>query len=191
MYPHNPVSELAELAPTRPESRAKRRWLVLYTRPRYEKKIRDHLAELSVDCFLPMREEVRQWSDRKKTVEVPLFSGYIFVHVNERERIRALETDGALKYVSFGGEIAVVSPHTIESLKIAVTRPDDIRIEDTSLELGQEVFVRHGPLSGMRGHLLEFRGGTRVAIRIEVINQIVSVEVPIADLDPGRHPSNV
>lgn len=176
------MSELAELSPDEQPGGTRRRWLVLYTRPRFEKKIRDQLVERAIECFLPLREEVRQWSDRKKVVESPLFSGYVFVFVHERERITALETDGALRYVSFGGKLAVVSNSTIDSLRIAITRPEDVRLEDTSLRLGQEVLVRHGPMSGLRGHLVEFRGGTRVAIRVEVINQIVSVEVPVADL---------
>lgn len=140
------------------------------------------LREFHIESFLPLRDELRQWSDRKKMVSVPLFSGYIFVQVDERERITALEMEGALKYVGFGGKLAVVPDETIESLKIAVVRPRDIRVEDSSLKLGQKVLVRHGPFSGMRGNLVEFRGSTRVAIAVDVIHQIVSVEVPLADL---------
>ena len=157
-------------------------WRVLYARPRYEKKIHAKLVEYNIASFLPLRDELRQWSDRKKLVSVPLFSGYIFVQVNERERITALEMDGAMKYVGFGGKIAIVPAETIESLKIAVTRPREVRVEDTSLKLGQKVLVRHGPFSGMRGRLVQFRGSTRVAIAVDVINQIVSVEVQLADL---------
>ncbi len=162
---------------------ARKRWLVLFTRPRYEKKIDQQLRDLSIISFLPLREELRSWSDRKKLVQLPLFSGYLFVKVNERERIAALEIEGTLRYVSFSGVIAEVSEETIENLKIAATRPADLRIEEAGLKLGQNVRVRHGPLAGMRGRLIEFRGNTRVAITVEAINQVVSVEVPLADLD--------
>ncbi|MDH7515725.1 MAG: UpxY family transcription antiterminator [Bacteroidota bacterium] len=174
---------MAELSWNETRGAEQKRWLVLYTRPRYEKKIHRRLQDLSVTSFLPLREELRQWSDRRKRVLVPLFSGYLFVFANERERIAALEVEGAMRYVSFGGKLAEVSEETIESLKIAATRPADIRVEETDLRLGQKVTVRHGPLAGMRGYLVEFRGSTRVAIRIEAIEKTVSVEVPLADLE--------
>jgi transcriptional antiterminator RfaH len=177
------VSELAEPSLTVREERARtRRWLVLYARGRFEKKVHARLEEAGITSFLPLRDELRQWTDRKKLVSVPLFSGYIFVRVNERERVKALESEGALKYVGFGGKLAVIPPHIIESLKIAVTRPREIRVEQTRLKLGQPVRVQHGPLAGMRGRLVEFRGNTRIAITIEAINQVVSVEVALADV---------
>ncbi len=158
------------------------RWLVLYTRPRYEKKVHAQLVEWNVQCYLPLRTETKQWSDRKKEIELPLFSGYIFVFVSERERIQALQADGAMKYIMFGGKIAEVSEEVIQSIKLAMTRPENVRLEETTLRLGQKVRVRFGPMKGMVGHLVEFRGNTRVAIHVEAIQQILSVEVPIADL---------
>jgi transcription antitermination factor NusG len=160
----------------------KRRWLVLYTRPRFEKKVDIQLFERRIASFLALREEMRQWSDRRKLVQAPLFPGYIFVHVSERERVSALEIDGVVKYVSFGGRFAVVHDEVVESLRLALQRPRDVRIEDTSLKLGQRIRVAHGPMAGMKGRLLAFHGSTRVAIEVEAINQVVSVEVPIGDL---------
>lgn len=158
------------------------RWLVLYTRPRYEKKVHARLEELSITAYLPLREEVHQWSDRRKLVEMPLFSGYVFVHVDERARITALELDGAMKYVSFGGKIAEVSERTIRSLRLMMTRSEDVRVEETALRLGQKVRVLRGPLAGLRGYLVSIRSSTRVAITVEGINRVVSVEVPVGDL---------
>ena len=73
----------------------------------------------------------------------------------------------------------------LDNLMLAVTRPDDVRVEESGLQLGQQVRVRHGAMAGLDGRLIEFRGGTRVAINVEVIDKIVSVEVPIADLERG------
>ncbi len=159
-----------------------RKWYVLYTKPRYEKKTHTLLQAEIIENIFPMREEIHQWSDRKKHVEVPLFSNYIFVYVNEKERIRALEIDGAMKYVHFGEKIAIVRQETIDSLRIALTRKEDIRLEDTYLDIGQVVKVVRGPLQGMRGILLQRRGPTRVAIQVDAIKQMVSVEVPVGDL---------
>jgi transcription antitermination factor NusG len=165
----------------------KPRWRVLYTRPRYEKKIFAQLAEMHVTAYLPLREEIRYWSDRRKIVETPLFLGYVFVKVVERERMAALEIPGAIKYVSFGGKLAEVSEETIEDLRIMMTRPRDVRLEETTLRLGQKVHVQAGPLMGMSGNLVEFRGSTRVAIMIESINRMVSIEVPISYLKIKRN----
>ena len=178
---------MAELAQNLPKKKTDRpRWLVLYTRPRYEKKIHSQLVEKVITSYLPLREEVRQWTDRKKVVEEPLFRGYIFVFVKERDRITALELDGALKYVSFGGKLAEVSQQTIENIRIMMTKPRDVRVEETTLRLGQKIHVHSGPFIGMSGHLIEFRGSTRVAILIDAIKQMVSVEVPISYLTLRR-----
>lgn len=165
-----------------------RNWFVLYTRPRFEKKIESQLCGETIECFLPLREEVHQWADRKKRVQVPLFASYIFVRVNERERLRALQCDGAMKYVGFGGKISTVRDETIESLRLADTRRDDVRVEERYIEAGTAVAVVRGPLKGVSGILLEHRGRTRVAIQIEAIRQLVSIEVPLADLSmPIEH----
>ena len=175
-------SEMAEHSQDTKATKDPLRWLVLYTRPRYEKKIYSQLVEKRITAYLPLREEVRQWSDRRKVVEFPLFRSYIFVQVKERDRITALELYGAIKYVSFGGKLSEISDETIENLRIMMQKPRTVRVEETSLRLGQKIHVQSGPLMGMKGHLVEFRGSTRVAIQIEAINQIVSVEVPVSYL---------
>lgn len=159
------------------------RWLVLYTRPRYEKKVARQLAERGIEHFLPLREEMRQWSDRKKLVEAPLFPGYIFVHVDERQRIQTLETDGAMKYVHFNGRVAEVRTSVIDNLRLILTRPEGVRVEDAGLRIGQRVTVKHGPLAGLEGTLITHRGPLRVGVLVEAIEKIVSVEVPVGDLD--------
>lgn len=164
------------------DSRTNRRWLVLYTKPRHEKKTYHLLCDEQIEAFLPLREEIHKWADRKKRVEVPLFSSYIFVFVNEKQRITALELDGAMKYVRFGEAIAVVRQQEIENIRLALNRRDDIRIEETYFQVGKSVKVVHGPMRGMTGMLIEKRGHTRVAIQIEAIHQVVSVEVPVGDL---------
>ncbi|NOY06840.1 MAG: UpxY family transcription antiterminator [Chlorobi bacterium] len=160
-----------------------RRWLVLYTRPRWERKTVHLLYEQSIEVFFPMLEEIHVWSDRKKVVAVPLFPGYIFVRIgSERERMKALATDGAMKYVHFGGSLAVVRDEIIENVRLAITRPRDLRVEKTQLYLGKEVRIQRGPLRGLTGTLVEYRGHTRVAITIEAIRQTISIEVPVSDL---------
>jgi transcriptional antiterminator RfaH len=160
-----------------------RKWRVLYVRPRYEKKVEKQLLEAEIEVFLPLQEVMRQWSDRKKKVILPLFPGYIFVHVDERERSRTYDVAGVMKYVHFSGVIAEVRPDVIDSLRILVHgAPDSIETTNELLPLGTVVKIKHGPLAGLKGHIVQHRGGKKVAVVIEAIQQTVMIEVPVAEL---------
>lgn len=160
-----------------------RKWRVLYVRPRYEKKVEKQLLEAEIEVFLPLHETMRQWSDRKKKVILPLFPGYIFVHIDERERFRTFDVAGVLKYVHFSGLLAEVRPDIIESLKILVHgAPADIETTNEQIPLGSAVKIKHGPMAGMKGHIVQYRGGKKVAVVIEAIQQTVMVEIPVAEL---------
>ncbi len=160
-----------------------RKWRVLYVRPRYEKKVEKQLLEAEIEVFLPLQEVMRQWSDRKKKVILPLFPGYIFVHVDERERSRTYDVAGVMKYVHFSGAIAEVRSDVIESLKILVHgAPLDLEVTSERLPLGAQIRIKHGPMAGMKGHVVQYRGNRKVAVVIEAIQQTVMVEVPVAEL---------
>ncbi|MFZ1729606.1 MAG: UpxY family transcription antiterminator [Bacteroidota bacterium] len=159
-----------------------KKWRVLYVRPRYEKKVEQQLLDAEIEVFLPLHEVVRQWSDRKKKVILPLFPGYLFVHVDEKERSTTFEFPGVLKYVHFSGNVAEVRPDIIESLRMIVSGPAEIEVTSDRLPLGTEIRIKYGPLAGMKGHLIEYRGNRKVAVVIEAIQQTVMVEVPIAEL---------
>jgi transcription termination/antitermination protein NusG len=159
------------------------KWRILYVRPRFEKKIHQQLLDLDIESFLPLREEVRQWSDRKKKVIVPLFNGYIFVRVDERQRIKALDIYGVLKYIHFSGVIVEVRPEIIESIRIAVSGPRKLDVLPERLPEGTPVKVIHGPLTGLRGELSQYRGSSKVAIFVDGIRQSVVVEVDLAEIE--------
>ncbi len=159
------------------------KWRILYVRPRFEKKVHQQLLDIGIDSFLPLREEIREWSDRKKKVIVPLFNGYIFVRVDERQRIKALEIYGVLKYIHFSGVLVEVRPAIIESIRIAVSGPRKLEVLPDRLPEGTPVKVVHGPLSGLRGELSQYRGSSKVAIFIDGIRQSVVVEVDLAEIE--------
>jgi len=159
-----------------------KKWRVLYVRPRWEKKVDAQLEERGIERFLPLREEVRQWSDRKKKVIAPLFPGYIFVHVDEKERVAAFDVHGTLKYVHFSGKLAEVRPYIIDSLRIAVYGPGDIEVTGDRLESGTPVKISHGPMTGVRGLLIEYRGEKRIAIVVDSIRQAVVMEVGLNEI---------
>ena len=159
------------------------RWLVLCVRPRYERRVDLRCQQAGITRFLPLRMEVRQWSDRKKMVEVPLFPGYLFVRVRERERIAALEIDGALHYVVFGGRPAVVPAAVMDGLRALVASSCPVEAQALPLQPGRRIRVLRGPLCGVTGELLETRGSHRLLIRIDAIGQAAGVEVGTDDIE--------
>ncbi len=152
------------------------RWYAIYTRPRHEKKVFDALTEKKIEAFLPLITRVRQWKDRKKRVEMPLFNSYLFVHIDYKNRFGVLQTKGVVKIVNFNGVPAVVPDWQIDSLKKMLEHPDLIQLENY-IRPGELVEVVEGPFKGMRGMIKNLKGQTRLVITIEGIMQSVSVEI--------------
>lgn len=159
--------------------RQKQRWLVFYTRPRSEKKAEDKLQELGYDVLVPKAQEIRQWSDRKKKVIVPLFPGYLFALADEDRRISILETDEIVSNVKFGGELAELRPQEVENLSIIKQGPQFLEPVKTELpKTGAKVEVQEGPFKGLIGEVEDSRNETHVLVRIEAIGQAVRVKLP-------------
>ena len=151
-------------------------WYAIYTRPRHEKKVHAQLTEKEIETFLPLISRKRQWKDRKKTVEMPLFSSYIFVDFEYKYRFDVLETDGVVKIVNFNGSPAVVPDWQIESLRQMLASPKTIQLENY-IRPGELVEVTEGPMQGMRGTVVTRKNSNRLVLSIEGIMQSVSVEV--------------
>ena len=160
-------------------------WYALYTRSRFEKKLLCELASRQVEVFLPMREILSRWKDRKKKIWFPLFPGYIFVnHVDTPEnRYRVLNVPGAVHFVSVCGHPNPVPEEQIEAIR---------RFLETSLSadpypyihVGTQVEVISGPLAGIRGMLTEKRGKFRFVLQVDLIRQAISVEIDASDVRP-------
>lgn len=155
-------------------------WRVFYTFPRAEKKCEKRLNEGGIEVYLPKHTVVRQWSDRKKKVVEPLFRNYIFARVDERDRLRVLQTDGIVRCVAFQGKPAMVRDEEIEQIRLAVDSGGDFAVVDyvPRPKVGATVVVTEGPLSGLRGEVHEHRGQTNVLVVISAIRQALRVNVP-------------
>ena len=151
-------------------------WYAIYTRPRHEKKVYGQLTDKDIQTFLPMITRKRQWKDRKKSVEMPLFSSYLFVDFDYKYRFDVLETDGVVKIVNFNGVPAVVPEWQIESLRQMLTFPKTLELENY-IRSGELVEVIEGPMEGMRGTVVSRKNSNRLVLSIEGIMQSVSVEV--------------
>jgi len=161
-------------------------WYALYTRSRFEKKLLCELASRQIEVFLPMREILSQWKDRKKKVWVPLFPGYIFVNHEDtpENRYRILNIPGAVQFVSICGRSNPVPEEQILAIR---------RFLETGLsfdpypyiKVGTQVEVIAGPLKGIRGILVEKRGKFRFVLQVDMIRQSISMEIDALDVRPA------
>lgn len=155
-------------------------WRVFYTFPRAEKKCEDRLHDRRIDVFLPKYTAIRQWSDRKKKVVEPLFRNYIFARVDERDRLRVLQTDGIVRCVTFNGKPAVVSEDEIQSIRCAISGDGEFEVVDyvPRPKPGSKVVVVEGPMRGLRGEVEEHRGQTHLLVSVAAIRQALRINVP-------------
>ena len=158
-------------------------WFVVYTRSRAEKKVCNELIKKNIECFLPLQKQLRQWKDRKKWVEVPLISGYCFVHILPKEYDEVLKTDNVVCYVTFEGKACKVQEKQIDYLKRMLNQLDfEVSVSTENFETGKKVEIIAGPLIGLQGELVENRGNNKFILRFDQINSTFTVEVPAAQL---------
>lgn len=151
-------------------------WHVIYTRPRYEKHTARSLDRKGIECYLPLKTELRQWHDRKKKIDSPVFPGYLFVQVDPKEILQVYYTDGFVKFISTEDKPDIIPEEDINSLKRALR--GDFEISSEKFHLGDRVQVASGPMKGLQGHLIRFTQHSKLVINIDVIDKSVLVTIP-------------
>jgi transcription antitermination factor NusG len=157
-------------------------WYVVYTCPNSEKKIYAELNKRAITAFMPTKKVVKQWSDRKQKIEVPLFPNYVFVKVPHNEMWTVLMISGVVRFVSFEGKPAVVKDAEIDFIKKLASAAGMIHNEDRYIE-GEKVKVKEGPLLGMVGKVKNKKGVTRLYVEIDTVRQVVSIDIDAALLE--------
>ena len=153
------------------------KWYEVYTRSRFEKQVLKGLQDQDIEAYLPLIKTVRQWSDRKKTVEVPLFSSYVFVHIDRRFYDQVLQTMGAVKYITFEGKAATIPSEQIDLLKVIVNSDEKVETTWDTRRKGDRVIVTAGSLKGLKGELITDGDRKKVLVRIDSIDQNLTIEV--------------
>lgn len=154
-------------------------WYVVYTRSRAEKKVHAELTANHIESFLPLQKQLRQWNDRKRWVEVPLLTGYCFVHIFKKDYLRVLQTRNVLSYVLFDKKAAVVSDCEIESLKQMLRQSDfEVTVSFDSYHAGEKVEIIKSPLMGLQGELIRANGKQRFILRLNSIHTVFLADVP-------------
>lgn len=161
----------------------RRCWLAAYTRARHERRVAEQFGRKQLEFLLPTYEHIVRWSDRFRRWQAPLFPGYVFVHISERERIPVLETMGVVHLVSSAGKPAALREGDIERLRACASRPHDVE-PHPYLRIGQRVRVKHGPFSGWEGTLCSKQNAYRLIVSIEEIRRSVAINLHGADVEP-------
>jgi transcription antitermination factor NusG len=169
----HPIAELSDLP-----------WYAVQTGYRCEQKVAQALTAKGYYTYLPLLRETRQWKDRRKTIDMPAFTGYLFVRYEPslRNRVRVLETSGIVRLL--GGNHA---PSQISEMEIeAVRRTLDSGVvchRFDALTPGAKVRVIRGPLTGVQGRLVRFKNSLRLVIAISVFSQGISAELGLSDVE--------
>jgi len=158
-------------------------WYALYTNPRHEKVVARQLKERCVENFLPLYRTWHRWKDRRKQVELALFPGYVFVRIQEQNKLRVLKVPGAVNLVSFNGKLAALPEPEIEALRNALD--NEVCAEPCPyLRVIRKVRVILGPMARAEGILSRKKDKSRVVISVEVLMRSVSLEIDGMDLEP-------
>ncbi|HET8963076.1 MAG TPA: UpxY family transcription antiterminator [Chitinophagales bacterium] len=167
------------------------RWYVVYTCPNSEKKVHTSLEQKNIISFLPLKKVTRQWSDRRKIIEIPLFPNYIFVYTTKQERFKVLDISGVSRYIMYNKCPATISENEITTLKKLIINKE--AVIEQYLE-GDKINIVDGPFNGLTGIIFERKGKTRFGVRLESINRSISVELngsSIRKIDPHEAKNNL
>jgi transcription antitermination factor NusG len=141
------------------------KWLAVYTRPRWEKKVNQLLSEKGVERYCPLNKVRRKWSDRVKIVQEPLFKSYVFVKVNDDERSLVRMTAGVINFVYWQGKPAVIKEKEINAIKRFLDEYENVEVRPLNVEVNQRVKITTGPLMDHEGEILEIQNKTaKIAI---------------------------
>ena len=170
------------------DSPEERFWHALYVRSRSEKKVLSQLEDMGFQAYLPMITVVKQWSDRRKKVEEPLFKSYVFVFSNNKEYIPILNVYGVVRFVTFEKKAVVVPENQILAIKKFVNdyeHGEEFKMRnDENLKVGQTVRIINGPMKGLTGRLEQIQNKRHLIVYIEVVGQYIPVNIPRAKVEP-------
>jgi transcription antitermination factor NusG len=156
-------------------------WYALYTYANHEKQVAAELDARTVEHFLPLYSSMRRWKDRRVTLDLPLFPGYVFVRLVLRDRLRVVQIPSVARLVGFGG-LPVALPDT----EMAILRSgfsERFRAEPHAfLAVGRRVRITGGPFAGLEGVLVRRKNNLRVVISLDLIQKSVAVDVDAADV---------
>ena len=169
-----------------------RQWYAAYVRLFHERKTAEKLSAMGIRCFVPVREEIHQWSQRKKKVLRVLIPQMIFIHATPEERLEALTLPSISHYLVLRGEHTptVIPDRQMERFMFMLDYSNEtVEMYTTPLQPGQAIKVIKGPLSGLEGELIELEGKSKVIIHLDLLG-CAGVDMPIGYVEPLQKASS-
>lgn len=158
-------------------------WYAVQTKPRSEKKVFERLKKEGFEVLLPVRTELRQWSDRKKKIQTPLIPSYVFVKVLKKNLILVLKDPGVVRVLQYLGKPAVVKEHEIENLKIFNDTSGELKFHSNlSYKIGEPIEVIRGPFKGVVATYLKERGNHRIVVNLTGFQKTMELVVPMSHI---------
>ena len=163
-----------------------KRWYVALVRMHHEKKVSERLSKMGIDSFVPVQQQIHQWSDRRKLVDTVLLPMMVFVHVTPKERMEVLTFSTVSRYMVMRGESipAVIPDEQMARFRFMLDYSDEaVCMNDSPLARGERVRVIKGPLSGLVGELVTVGSKSKIAVRLNMLG-CPCVDMPIGYVEP-------
>lgn len=162
-------------------------WYALRSNSRAEKKVAERLIENGFETYLPLVTTLKMWSDRKKKVQSPLISSFVFIKTDKEQLIDALNVQGVAGVLRFLGKPAIIPEHEINNMKILLNEMDQVKLlANDRLKKGEEVEVVQGPFAGLLAEAIEVKGKYRVVVNIAALGAAFSVNIPMSFVQKRR-----
>lgn len=159
-----------------------KKWFAVYTKPRWEKKVAEVLTRKKYETYCPINRVVRQWSDRKKIINEPLFTSYVFVKAYESELNALKANNGIINLVYWLGKPAVIRDVEVETIKRFLGEHINIKLEKTSINVNDSVRIIGGPLLEKEGQVLSIRNKT-VKVALPSLGYMMLAEVEVSNIE--------
>jgi transcriptional antiterminator NusG len=155
-----------------------KKWLVFYTKSRSEKAVEKNLKKFGFEPYLPLQKVIRQWSDRKKKIEIPLFNSYIFVNDHESRIQEILKIPGISWNIRHNDKPAILRDSELDTIKRFIESGLTLEVGAIDdLEKGDQVKIMDGPMRGAIGYLSGDHNDQKFYVEIDSIDQVLKVSV--------------
>ena len=159
------------------------KWYAVYTRPRWEKKVANLLVQKGIECYCPLNKVRKQWSDRVKLVEEPLFKSYVFVRVTDEGRTPVRMTDGVVNFVYWNGKPGVVKDREVQAIRRFLDEHEGVEAIKVELRPNEKVVVTAGPFMDQEGKIIDIKNKT-ARVLIESLGYILVAQIDKTKLVP-------
>jgi transcriptional antiterminator RfaH len=153
-------------------------WYAIYVKSRTEKKVAGLLEEKGLALYLPLIRVLKQWSDRKRWVDEPLFKSYIFVNIEQKQYYEVLQVPGVVRYITFERKAVPIREQQIEAIRYFLNEKEPEYDSEQIWEKGQQVEIISGSMTGLIGQLVDVKGKHKVSITIDAINRTLLIQIP-------------